>query len=148
MAFVSATTASSALAFKTSTTASTRFGSKAAVARKAMKVRMMAQDDEVEKDTPLEKGGMRDMVMQDLKDAQTVASEARSEGKSVDRRRLGATVDADGKGNIWAVEPMVSYDDSAKAGKYGVIAGFAAAVFVLVAVLLPKIGAFTNADQF
>ncbi|EME27769.1 uncharacterized protein Gasu_47550 [Galdieria sulphuraria] len=62
-------------------------------------------------------------------------------------RRYGATIDMDGKSNVWAVEPKVvvqSEDETSKGNWIPLIIGI---IVVLIAAALPFLP-LTNADQF
>ncbi|KAA8492440.1 hypothetical protein FVE85_7947 [Porphyridium purpureum] len=95
-------------------------------------------------DSGIEQGGMRDQVMRELRDAQDKDSKTTAPSKP--RNRLGATIDEEGKSNIWAVEPKESMDAEEKS--YLLYAVAAVAFFIVVAFLLPQTGVFNSADQF
>jgi hypothetical protein len=58
----------------------------------------------------------------------------------------GVTRDADGKSNVWAVEPTLEVQDEPETNKLAILAAVFAAV-ALALVVLPKLP-FINADQF
>ena len=70
------------------------------------RVMRMVADDGEQSDGGLEQGGMRDQVMQELKKTSRDYSPT-----DKPRARLGATIDEEGKGNIWAVEPKEDVSD-------------------------------------
>ena len=61
-------------------------------------------------------------------------------------QRTGVTRDADGKSNIWAVEPSVAVDDKPQLNK-ALLLGVALVFVILAIILLPSLP-LTNMDQF
>jgi hypothetical protein len=61
-------------------------------------------------------------------------------------RRTGATVDADGKGNVWAIEPRVYTETSGESATKKYLA-LAIAGFIGLAILILRFLPLTNADQ-
>ncbi|KAF6001726.1 hypothetical protein F1559_002372 [Cyanidiococcus yangmingshanensis] len=61
-------------------------------------------------------------------------------------RRTGATIDADGKGNVWAIEPRVYTETSGESTTKRYLA-LAVAGFIGLAILVLRYLPLTNADQ-
>lgn len=61
-------------------------------------------------------------------------------------QNLGVTRDADGKSNVWAVEPPMTTDQRDQIPKTTILASVFAIIF-LVLLILPKLP-LTNGDQF
>lgn len=82
-------------------------------------------------------------------DASAILSEMRSSAAADGGPRTlntGVTRDADGKSNVWAVEPTLEVQDEPEANKLAILGAVFAAVAVALLVL-PKLP-FVNADQF
>lgn len=83
-------------------------------------------------------------------DTAAILSEMRSsieaEGKIPRTLNTGVTRDADGKSNVWAVEPSQVVDEGPEVNKLAILGAVFAAVAVAL-VVLPNLP-FVNADQF
>lgn len=81
--------------------------------------------------------------------AQTILKQMREDSAAEVGPRsqnLGVTIDADGKSNVWAVEPTMAVDEKPQIAKGAIFA--AAIAFIAFALLiLPRLP-LTNADQF
>lgn len=82
-------------------------------------------------------------------DASSIMAEMRATANADDGPRTlntGVTRDADGKSNVWAVEPTLEVQSAPEVSKAVILGAVFAAVAVALLVL-PKLP-FVNADQF